>query len=66
MRRLLISGLAAFAIGLRAAPIALRSADSQLRNAALTWAYDLLIRRPMPGRAVPDVVLQQLWTAAQC
>ena len=44
----------------------LRSADSQLRNAALTWAYDFLIRRPVPGRAVPDVALQQLWTAAQC
>ena len=44
----------------------LRSADSQLRNAALTWAYEVLIRRPMPGRAVPGVLLQEPWTAAPC
>ena len=66
MKRLIIGGLAAFAIGLGAAPIALRLADSQLRTAALTWAYDFLIRRPTPGRVVRGVVLQQLRTAAQC
>jgi uncharacterized membrane protein len=44
----------------------LRSADSQRRNAALTRAYDFLIRRPMPGRAVPDAVSQEPWTAAPC